>query len=182
MSFIFPGITKVVASKYVKKHQVNKGENHGTITIARCGLASGADGPRFYLVKSEKIDLQKFKGNFSTKHGALPGSKVIPTLNAYMTDEVWNYMAPAFVKGLHDMHVVNNYPYLWMAITLDSFRSHLVGYALKLFADHKILIVKEEGDTSQMCQAYDNEVAKSDKRHNPVFPNGIRCDIPCTDQ
>ena len=57
MSFIFPGITKAVAYKYVKKHQINKGENCGTITIARYGLASGADGPRFYLMKAEKIDL-----------------------------------------------------------------------------------------------------------------------------
>ena len=57
MSFIFPGITKVVASKYVKKHQINKGDNRLTIKIVRCGIASGEDGPRFYLVKAEKIDL-----------------------------------------------------------------------------------------------------------------------------
>ena len=64
MSFIFTGITKVVASKYVKKHQIKKGDNRGTIKISCCGLASGADGPRFHLVKAEKIDLQTFKGNF----------------------------------------------------------------------------------------------------------------------
>ena len=57
MSFIFPGITKVVASKYVKKHQINEGDNRGTTKIACCDLASGEDGPRFYLVKAEKIDL-----------------------------------------------------------------------------------------------------------------------------
>ena len=62
------------------------------------------------------------------------------------------------------MPVFKNYPYLWMAITLDGFGSHLEGDALKVFADHKILIVKEEGDTSQVYQAYDNEVSKSDKR------------------
>ena len=99
MSFIFPGITKVVASKYVKKHQINKGDNHGTITIACCGLASGADGPGFYLVKSENINMQKFKGNFSTKHCAPPGSEVIPTMYEYTMDKVWNEMAPAFEKG-----------------------------------------------------------------------------------
>ena len=142
MSFIFPGITKIAASKYVKKHQINKGENHGTITIARCGLASGADGPRFYLVKADKINLQTFKGKFSTKHGAPPGSKIIPTLNAYMTDKVCNEVSPAFSKGLQDMHVVKNYPNLWMAITLDGFGSHLEGGDLRVFAYHKILIVK----------------------------------------
>ena len=100
MSFIFSGITKLVVSKYIKKHQINKGDNCGNITIAHCGLASGADGPRFYLVKTEKIDLQTFKGNFSTKHSAPPGSKFVTTPNAYMTDKVLNDMAPAFSKGL----------------------------------------------------------------------------------
>ena len=90
ISFIFPGITKTVASKYVKKHQINKGNICGTITIARCGQASGADSHRFYLVKSKKIDMHTFKGNLSTKNGDPPGSKVIPTPNAYMTDKVWD--------------------------------------------------------------------------------------------
>ena len=90
MSFIFPGIIKVVASKYVKNHQINNDENHGTITIARCGLASGADIPLFYLVKSENIDLHTFKVTFLTNHGAPHGSKLIPTPNEYMTDKVWD--------------------------------------------------------------------------------------------
>ena len=72
MPFTFPGITKVVASKYIKKHQIDKGDNNGTITIARCCLASGVYGPRFYLVKANNIDTHTFKGNFSTKHGAPP--------------------------------------------------------------------------------------------------------------
>ena len=59
------------------------------------------------------------------------------------------------------MPVVKNYPDLWMAIALDGFGSHLEGDALKVFVDHKILIVKEEVDTSQVCQAYDNEVASA---------------------
>ena len=182
MSFVFPGITKLFASKYVKKHQIDKGDNSGTITIARCGLASGANSPRFYLVKVKKIDLKKFKGNFSTKHGAPPGSKFIPTPDSYMTDKVWNEMAPDFAKGLRDMPDVKNYPDIWMTITLDGFVSHLECDALKVFADHKILIVKEEGDISQVCQAYDNEVAKSDKHHNFDFINSIQCDMPCIDQ
>ena len=90
-----------------------------------------------------------------------------------MTDKVWNEMTTAFAKSLRDMPVVKNYPDLWMEITLDGFGSHLEGDALKVFAGHKILIVKEEGDKSQVCQAYDNEVAKSEKRHHRDFINGI---------
>ena len=50
------------ASKYVKKDQMNKDDNRGTIIVARCDLAPGADGPHFFLVKAEKIDLATFKG------------------------------------------------------------------------------------------------------------------------
>jgi len=99
-----------------------------------------------------------------------------------MTNKVWNEMAPAFAKGLRAMPVVNKYPNLWMAITLDGFGSHLEGDALKVFADHKILIVKEEGDRSQVCQAYDNEVALSDKCNQRSLLNGIRMDIAMVDQ
>ena len=65
-----------------------------------------------------------------------------------------------------------------MLITLDGFGYNLEGDALKLFAEHYILIVKEEGDTSQVCQDYDNEVAKSEKLHHRDFLNDILCDMP----
>ena len=60
----------VVASKAVKKHQINMDNNRGTITIYFCGLASGVDAPHFYLVKAEKIDINIFKGDFAKKHKA----------------------------------------------------------------------------------------------------------------
>ena len=80
----------MVASQAVKKHQMNTEDNRGTITMSCCGLESGVDGPHFYLVKEEKIDIQTFKGDFANKHKAPPGLKVITTSNAYMTDKVWN--------------------------------------------------------------------------------------------
>ena len=119
---------------------MNIDDNRGSITIARCGIASGSDGPCFYLIKGEKVDLDTFKGDFSSKHGAPPGSKVIATPNAYMTDKVWNEMADTFAKGLRDLPLVCKYPDLWMAITLDGYGSHLQGDALKVLADHNILI------------------------------------------
>ena len=151
----------MVASKVVKKHQTNTEDNRRTITVYRYGLASGVDGPRFYLVKAEKIHLQTFKVDFAKNHKAPPGSKVIPTPNAYMTDKVWNELSPAFAKGLRDLPVINDYPELWMVPNLDGYRSHLQGDALKIFVDYKIWIVKEEGDTSQVCQAYDKDWSRA---------------------
>ena len=50
-------------------------------------------------------------------------------------------------------------------LSLDGYSSHInVHESLKVFTDYKIFIVKEEGDTSQVNQAYDQVVARSDKR------------------
>ena len=123
--YYFSGVTKVLTSKAANKHQTNLDYNRGTITIYRFDPASGVDGPRFYLVKAEKIDIQNFKVDFSKKHKAHPGSKVIPTPNAYMTDKVWNDLTPDFAKGFCDVPVIKYYPELWMVPTLDGYGSHI---------------------------------------------------------
>ena len=167
----------MLSSKYVNKHQTNTDNNRGTITIHLCGLASGVDDPRFYLVKAEKIDIQTFKGDFEKKHKVPPGSKVIPTPNAYTTNKVWNNLAPDFSKVLRDILIIKEYTELWMFLILDGYVSHMQGDALKICADYKILIVKEEGDTSQVCQTYDKDVSLRGKRHHRHFLNGIRISV-----
>ena len=106
----FSGVTKVVASKAAKKHQTNTDNNRWTITISCCGLISSVDGPHFYLVKAENIDIQNFKGDFTKKHKAPPGSKVIPTPDSYANNKVWNELAPAFSKRLLDLPVRKGLP------------------------------------------------------------------------
>ena len=69
-----------------------------------------------------------------------------------------------------------------MDITLDGYGSHLQGDVLKVFSDHKILIMKEEGDTSQVCQEYDKDVSLSDTRHHCSFLNDIRAEISMVDK
>ena len=47
---------------------------------------------------------------------------------------------------------------------IDGFGPHTSSpEAMQIYRDHKILLVKEEGDTSHVCQAYDQDVAKKDK-------------------
>jgi hypothetical protein len=50
----------------------------------------------------------------------------------------------------------------------------VVGQQLDLLAKHKILAIKEEGDTSQVAQAYDQLVAKSDKKFTRALLDGYR--------
>ena len=129
------GATKVVASKYFKKQQINKDNNCSTITISRCDLASGADCPQLYFFKAEKIDLDTFKGYLSRKHSAPTGLQVTATPNSHTNDKVWNEMSKCFAANLHDIPIVCDYPDLWMVLTIDGFGSNLKYKALKVFAD-----------------------------------------------
>ena len=61
------------------------------------------------------------------------------------------------------MPVVRYYPEWWIVMTLDGFAYNLDMADLLIFLKHKIIILKEKGDTSQGCQAYNQQVAKQDK-------------------
>ena len=66
-------------------------------------------------------------------------------------------------------------PNWWILEIIDGFGVHLVSYkAMKMWYDVKILTVKEEAETSHACQAYDDKVAKLDKRHYCVAINAIK--------
>ena len=62
------------------------------------------------------------------------------------------------------MPVICDNPDWWVIKIIDGFGPHTSSVeAMKIYAKHKILLVKEEGDTSHVCQAYDQKVAKDDK-------------------
>ena len=82
------------------------------------------------------------------------------TPSAFMTDEAWRTMAAEMCQGIREMPVINDHPNLWCMLSLDGFGSHLCPKALQIFADYFILVIKEEGDASQVCQAYDQKVAR----------------------
>ena len=161
--------------------QPNTDDNRDSITINRSGLAFGAEGPHMFLIKAKKVDNDCFK-NFAKKHNAPSGSMVITTPNAYMTDESWVEMAKDLCVGLQKTPLLSKYPGLWMVLTLDGYGSHKDPKALEVFAEHKILVFKEEADTSQVCQAYDKEFSKDDKRHHLNFLDGIWFHSPMVGQ
>ena len=86
------------------------------------------------------------------------------TPTAYMTDAAWLNMTKKMCEGIRAMPVIKDHEDWWCLMSVDGFGSHLSPAALEIFARFNILMIKEEGDTSHMCQAYDQEVARSDKR------------------
>ena len=99
------------------------------------------------------------------KHGAMEGSDVYMTESAYMTDVAWNLMAESHSQGIRKMPYIKENPQWWALEIFDGYGSHVNNLkALEIREKHKILCVKEEGDSSAVNQAYDKYVAASDKR------------------
>ena len=80
-----------------------------------------------------------------------------------MTDETCIDIATAIAEGIRAMPIVSDHPDWWFVLFIDGYVSHLNPWALKIYASHKILLVKEEGDVSDTNQAYDRHVAKADE-------------------
>jgi hypothetical protein len=79
-------------------------------------------------------------------------------------------VVPALALGIRQMSVIRDHPNWWVCMTLDGFGSRVsVQSALKKIHDHKILIVKEEVDTSLLNQSYDQHVATCDKINVRTF-------------
>jgi hypothetical protein len=81
-----------------------------------------------------------------------------------MTDKAWENVMPALALGIRQMPAIHDNPNWWVCMTLDGCGSHVsLHSALKIFHDHKIMIVKEEMETSLLNQSYDQHVVTCDK-------------------
>jgi hypothetical protein len=157
-------IVQIIGSSDRKKHEKNKDDCRESITIIRMGSAAGQTGPWIFLLKGKRNDKSSLK-NLEEQYGAPPGSIVIMTPSAYLNDETWIKIAPLIAKGIRSMPVIRDHPTWWVCLTMDGYGSHLLPEALVVFSKHRIEALKEEGDTSAVNQAYDQAVAKADKRH-----------------
>jgi hypothetical protein len=111
---------------------------------------------------------------FAKTYKAPPGSHVVPTPSVYMTNQVWIEMAETVAMGIRAMPVIKDHPDWWCLLSLDGCGSHLKIEALETFAKYDILVIKEEGDSSHVCQAYNQLVAKQDKRVTRDLLEGFR--------
>jgi hypothetical protein len=109
---------------------------------------------------------KEFSDDFLVKYGCAPGSTIVMTESAYMTDEAWLEASKAIVKGYRNMpYVKENEQWLVLEL-LDGFKSHEnVLAAHRLRAENNIRSLKEESNTLHANQGYDQETAKQDKKH-----------------
>ena len=155
----------VMASKGKNKTDKISDDFRESITAVRTGFASSQQGAYFFLENGKNLDGYKFQ-NLHKDSKSPEGSEVVMTPNAFMNDESWPEIIPKFCKSIQKKEITWDHTDWWVLLSLDGFTSHVNALnAHEIFAEFKIMVIKEEGDTSHVCQAYDKQVAKDDKMH-----------------
>ena len=73
-----------------------------SITIVRTGTVGGTTGPSIILLKGEKKN-PIYMDEFLVKHGMAPGSTIIMTENAYMTNDAWIAVTKDLMMGYREL-------------------------------------------------------------------------------
>lgn len=162
------GGSKVVGSKARRKHEKNKSDSRLSITVVECGSAAGNDGPSMYLLEGQTIppNLSKQFGSskWLKRHGAPANSFVVMTPSAFMTNAAWDGCAERLAQAIRAMPFFRDNPWAWGLLFLDGFKSHVMTYAAQdIFRRYKLIVVKENSDTSQVNQVFDQQPAKEAK-------------------
>ncbi|KAI2491962.1 hypothetical protein MHU86_22582 [Fragilaria crotonensis] len=157
------GTVKIIGASCKSKTEKIMSDCRASITVLRTGAAGGSSGPWIFLAAGKEMTCRALQ-NLGERDGVPPNSKVFMTPSAYMTDSVYAKIAPELADGIRKMPFICKHPSWWVVVCLDGFGSHVnVHEAQEVFYKRKILILKEEGDTSHINQAYDQSVAKNDK-------------------
>ena len=158
------GTLHIIGAADKKKHEKILQDSRVSITIVRTGTVGGTTGPTIFLIKGEKVK-PHFTDDWLVRHGCAVGSTIIPTENAYMTDDAWKKTSEAIVKGYRHLPYIKENPDWWVGELLDGFKSHEnVLTAHELRYEHKIISLREESNSSHANQGYDQLVAKNDKK------------------
>jgi hypothetical protein len=165
------GSSFIVGDSKIRKHEKNETSSRVSITTVECGNAAGNDGPSMYLMAGEQMPghFEELYGSssFLRTSGAPRNSFVVMTPSAFMTNKAWDGAAEKLAKGIRAMPVIVDYPEFWLVLHLDGYKSHVMTYpAQAIFRRYRILVVKENSDSSQINQAYDQEPAKKGKGEN----------------
>ena len=158
------GDVKIIGDKRKRKHDLPTGQDRTSITLYRVGSSASATGPTVFLPPGQRCKAG-WTDEFLIKHGAPKGSTIIMTPTGYMNEDAWVEMAPAMADGIRQMPVICDNPDWWVLKIVDGYGPHTSSAkAMQIYASRKILLLKEEGDSSHVNQSYDQKVAIDDKK------------------
>ncbi len=148
-----------------KKQEKLLQDSRCSISVIRTGTVAGTTGPTMFLLKGAKCR-KHFNEDYLLRYGMAPGSKVIMTENAYMTDEAWLEASKSIVDGYCQLPYIKENEDWYNAELLDGIKLHKnVLNAHKLRADNLIISLKEESNSSHVNQGYDQLTAKNNKKN-----------------
>ena len=147
-----------------KNHELVLTDSRFSITCYRCGSAAGVQGPFVFVMKCANVPAL-WTPEFLVSLGAPLGSMVLPSLNAFMTDEVWAKISKVMPSGMRQCDVImKEHPELPFLKSVDGFASHTnSSEAIAEYVKANGELVLESGNGSHIFQAYDQDVAKKDK-------------------
>ena len=158
------GVTRVIGSAGRKKHERKDQESRISITIYCTGSIYGVTGPTILLMEVNNKCVN-YIDRFLRDNGTAPGSNVLMTSTAFMTEEAWIYENPPVVHGLKSSgHIVAANPQWWIKYILHGFFPHTSSLkSMQLRADTNIQSIKDEGDSSRVNKVYDKYVSVQHK-------------------
>ena len=107
------GNLRIVGAADKKKHERKTGEVRCSITIYRSGVSNGGNGPTGFLMKGKK-KRPGFTDQFLVRNGCEPGSTVIMTDNAFMTNEAWVQLTKKV-----SCNILMNSPFIFCKCLID---------------------------------------------------------------
>jgi len=112
------GDLRVFAASDKKKQETLLQDCRCSITAMRTGTVANTTGPTMFLLKGTKCR-KYFNDDYLLRYGMAPGSKVIMTKNAYMT-EAWLEASKSIVAGYCNLpHIKENED--WYVTELQNF-------------------------------------------------------------
>ena len=157
------GKLEIIGDAAIKKHQKNLDDSRESITALRTGCAKG-NGPTIFLCKGERV-APGFTPQFFVRRGMVGGTCALMSPSAFMTIEVWRKICTIIPDALRKhIPILAKFPTLWIYTSVDGFVVHTTDvYSNAKLREKKMLVGKEEGDSSDVNQAYDRDAALSGK-------------------
>ena len=93
----------------------------------------------------------------------------------FMVEEACLIMTPKLIEGYLNLPYVKTNPQWYVMDIFYGFIAHFMNHtALEMRLEANIVIIKEEGGSSSVNQAYHKEVAKTEKGYNTrTLPNFV---------
>ena len=146
------GNLKILGEFGRRKHEKKVSDCRASSTLVRTGVFAGTNGPTCFLMAGQNRRTG-YDDDYLLRYGCAPGSQILMTENAFMTEDCWERMTPKLVQGYRSLPYIKENPDWWCMEVFDGFGPHYSSLkAMKHRYDNKVLSVKEEGDSSSINQ------------------------------